>query len=313
MLCIWHDDCFDGLAAAWVVRRKYPNASFHASHYGAPPPAIANGEVVFIVDFSYPPETLIEICSKAERVHLLDHHQRAIDRITNYFDDPANPDQPANLYLTLDASRSGVGLTWKFFNPDEPMNWLVERIEDHDLHRRGIRGTEEVTAYLGALGLTFESIDRLLDTGLEAAIQTGKILLEKHRREVEWHIKYATDTQMFAGFMVPVCNAPHYLATDIGVALTTKGNPFAVIYYDEPGQRKFSLRGAKDCPVNLAALASMYGGDGHPKAAGFRLPLTSVYEHERKKRSQPIRKWFMAALLFAGTLAALATYFGKGI
>jgi len=311
MLCIWHEDCFDGLLAAWTVRRKYPDASFYASHYGAPPPPIANGEVVYIVDFSYPPETLIEICHKAEQVYLLDHHQQFIDRIQSYFDDPDMPDRPDNLHLTLDACRSGAGLAWDFLFSDEPRNWLIDRIEDHDLNRRGMRGTEEAVAYLGALPMAFESVDFILERGLEEVISAGKILLEKNRREVEWHIKYATDTQPFAGFQVPVCNAPHYLATDIGRALATKGNPFAVIYYDEPGQRKFSLRGAPDCQVNLATLASMYGGGGHPKAAGFRLPLTSIYEHESKKHTQPVRKWLVVALLFATGLAVLASWAGR--
>ena len=58
VLCIYHGNCADGFGAACVVRHALgPQVTFHAGHYGAPPPDVT-GKHVILVDFSYPRDVL---------------------------------------------------------------------------------------------------------------------------------------------------------------------------------------------------------------------------------------------------------------
>ena len=73
---VYHAGCWDGFCAAWVLRWKYPNAEFHAAHYGTEPPDVTGARVV-IADFSYKRDVLRGMCQQALHVTLLDHHLTA--------------------------------------------------------------------------------------------------------------------------------------------------------------------------------------------------------------------------------------------
>lgn len=53
-LCIYHGNCADGFAGAWVVRRALgeDRVDFYPGVYQEPPPDVTDRDVI-IVDFSY--------------------------------------------------------------------------------------------------------------------------------------------------------------------------------------------------------------------------------------------------------------------
>ena len=75
-LVIYHAGCSDGFCAAWLFHKAFPEADFHAAHYGTPPPDVA-GKDVYIVDFSYKRDVMLRIIDQARRVCVLDHHKTA--------------------------------------------------------------------------------------------------------------------------------------------------------------------------------------------------------------------------------------------
>ena len=76
-LCIYHANCIDGFAAAWIVRKYFHGiVDFHPGHYGEPPPDVA-GRDVFIVDFSYKRPVLLQMIQAAESLTILDQHLSA--------------------------------------------------------------------------------------------------------------------------------------------------------------------------------------------------------------------------------------------
>ena len=56
-----------------------------------------------------------------------------------------------------------------------------------------------------------------------------------------------------------------------GQTLMAQGEPFAACYWDTAEGRVFGLR-ATDDGVDVSDVAKQYGGGGHAKAAGFKVP-----------------------------------------
>jgi nanoRNase/pAp phosphatase (c-di-AMP/oligoRNAs hydrolase) len=81
------------------------------------------------------------------------------------------------------------------------------------------------------------------------------------------------------GYIVPALNLPAKYSSDAGHALCnikTAGD-FAAVYQDvsttEGLMRIYSLRSNG---FDVSAIAKQYGGGGHRKAAGFKIPLSQV-------------------------------------
>ena len=77
-IVIYHGGCWDGFCAAWLLRGRYPDAEFIPARYGDPAPMEKMaGSRVFVVDFSYPRNVLIEMHRLAYSLVVLDHHKTA--------------------------------------------------------------------------------------------------------------------------------------------------------------------------------------------------------------------------------------------
>lgn len=268
MHCLYHADCSDGFGAAWAVRKKFPGAAFTAVKYSDPLPPIADNKTVHIVDFSYPPDVLVDLCRRSKEVIVYDHHKSAVELLQAYFDEHRKPD---NLTLHLDLRQSGAGITWRQLFPNTPIPWLLRYVEDNDLWRFTYPETKAVMAYVQIQPRDFAAWDFLAtqDPGSIAVI--GETLRIKEAQEVQWHLKNAQMLIELGGFIVPCCNAPRYLANTIGEALAVD-QPFAVSYYEDKEWRYYSLRSTKGVGEDVSLIAALYGGGGHPNASGFFVP-----------------------------------------
>jgi len=74
-LVIYHGNCYDGFTAAWVFWRAFGGkAELFAARYGDPPPSV-EGREVYVVDFSYPSATMLEMKDAADA---LDHEDLSL-------------------------------------------------------------------------------------------------------------------------------------------------------------------------------------------------------------------------------------------
>lgn len=75
---------------------------------------------------------------------------------------------------------------------------------------------------------------------------------------------------VIGGHEVPVASLPYTLVSDAAHAMA-QGEPFAACYWDTAEGRVFGLRAADD-GLDVSDIAKQYGGGGHAKAAGFKVP-----------------------------------------
>ena len=305
-LVIYHANCADGFTAAWAVHKAMP-ADFHAGVYGNPPPNVTGRDVI-LVDFCYHADVMLQLQRTARSILVLDHHKSAAEdtphnpltaddqltvcRLDNiplverlswgYMQGCAAQDRyegirKAIIYALFDQHRSGAGIAWDFFHSGVPRPALVNHVEDRDLWRFALPGTREIQAAVFSRPYTFAAWDALAAMDPAELRREGAVLERKHHKDVAELVAACRRRIVIAGHDVPVASIPYTMASDAG-AILAQGEHFAACYYDTAHTREFSLRSHAD-GVDVSIVAGIYGGGGHARAAGFRVPR----DHELAK------------------------------
>jgi hypothetical protein len=259
-MILFHEKCTDGFTAAWAAWRAFGNtATYTPCQYGGEVPDVT-GQNVYIVDFSFKPEVLLDMAAKAKSVVLLDHHKTAEADLKDL--------QAPGLEIHFDMKRSGAKMTWDYFFPNQD-NWLVDYVQDRDLWTFNLPESKTVNAYLGALPYDFALFNKVFEEGSEKANLSGQGCLTWVRYYVESTKALAREC-WFLGRLVPVVNCPYTAVSEI-VGELSEGHSFAVGWHQkEDGQVVYSLRSRHG--FDVSALAKTMGGGGHAAAAGFTVP-----------------------------------------
>jgi oligoribonuclease NrnB/cAMP/cGMP phosphodiesterase (DHH superfamily) len=264
------------------MHRYYPgDIAFHASHYEDPPPNV-RGHRVFVLDFSYPRETLEKMAKAADELTVLDHHKTAEEALAGL------------PYCTFDMTKSGGQLTWEWlmkegypppkpaatgsaWEPPEPP-WLVDYTADRDLWRFALPRSREVNAALRSYPLTFDAWDDLARRGQgrlhdgfdsEAFADEGSAILRAESVAVQAHVAGAKEIDI-DGYKVLATNAT-WLHSEIAGTLA-KGRPFGATWFERDNVHQWSLR-SDEHGIDVGELARQHGGGGHVHAAGFEVPI----------------------------------------
>lgn len=284
---IYHDNCADGLTAAWVaattlVRIGGTTVETVPAQYGDPPPEIAEGDDVLIVDFSYPRDVLERLAARAGVLVVLDHHATAEKALAGL------------PYARFDKNRSGAGLAWDMlvasWDPDlmghvGPLSVesyrpaIVSYVEDRDLWRFLLRDSKEVNAYIGA-SLKFRGKESEKLASVQAvqdeivhdyvSVVTGGRAILKY---VDSYVAATADNARMVSWEgydgVPVVNASYTNISEL-VGNLAESRPFAIGWCKrKDGKYGYSLRSRGPDGVDVSAIALRHGGGGHKNAAGF--------------------------------------------
>ena len=265
-LVIYHSDCLDGLGAAWSAFCKLGNQSrYIPARYGDDLPDFEPGATLYIVDFSYPPQLLVDASEKAGNIILIDHHMTAMEQYDNFFKTQSPPE---NLSINFNMARSGCVLTWQYFFHDLKLPKVLLHIEDRDLWHFKLDGTREITTALyEKMPIAFADMGAL---DLSELLAIGRIQVEQFTGMVNRLAKSAHSVSV-SGQVGLAVNAPSLFASDLGHVLAEKSGTFGMIYYYDGRKQQwnFSLRSIGD--YDVGHLATGFGGGGHKNAAGFSL------------------------------------------
>lgn len=265
-LIIYHADCLDGLGAAWSAFCKLGNqCRYLPAHYGDAIPHFESGSTIYILDYSYPPQLLLDASNKADRIILIDHHITAMDQYVNFFKLHTLPE---NVSINFDMSRSGCVLAWQYFFHDVKIPKILLHIEDRDLWRFKMDGTREITTALyEKMPINFAEIGNI---DLAELMTVGRIQVEQFTGMVNRLAKSAHRV-LLSGHTGLAVNAPSMFSSDLGQVLAEKSGTFGMTYHFDGKKHKwnYSLRSIGDFDVGQLALG--YGGGGHKNAAGFAL------------------------------------------
>jgi len=313
-IVIHHGD-WDGIVAAWVCKQALQgqkvadeDIEVYGIQYNQPFEVSITGAVVYILDFSFPPNVFWKMFETAARVVMLDHHQTALEAWSK--NHPENRTQKdafkkyvseGDISIWIKDGVAGCELTWRWFYENEPMPLLVEYAADHDLWQFKAQDSHLVRAVMRSYKQSLESCD-LLDALLEGregswseAMAEGTAILRYQDGLVETAVRHAEQFEIdgvlclgaqvaFDGLISLVAGKLAEEAVD-----KVKGN-FGLCWFKAEGDHKwvYSLR-SREGGIDVSTVAKRMGGGGHAKAAGFSSEhpptyfLATVVEARRKE------------------------------
>lgn len=255
-LVVFHGDCTDGFTAAWAAKIGLAKPmDFLAATYGQPVPDVSGYKEVYIVDFSYPRETILKMADQT-RLTVIDHHKTA---------EAALKGLP---FCTFDMERSGAGMTWDILVKRE-RPWLINYVEDMDLWRFKLPGSKDVTSYVRSVEKTFQRWDELGRMSLAVVGALG----EGARTSIDAYTRAAANQARivtFGGLTFPLVNVTYegcsLVADRLGEMYPEY--PLAGYWFERAdGKFQYGLRSRQG--FDVSEFAKKFGGGGHAGAAGF--------------------------------------------
>jgi oligoribonuclease NrnB/cAMP/cGMP phosphodiesterase (DHH superfamily) len=260
-MVIYHANCLDGFASAYVAWMKFGDeAEYIPAHYGNEPPDVT-GKEAYVLDFSYPRETLIRMSEKANSLLVLDHHKTA------------QADLSGLPFAIFDMEKSGCGLTFDYFYPGERTPYFVSAVQDRDLWLFKLPETKDFCAGLRTVPMTFKDWQEGMNLGYSDLIHIGRVLNQQFDTEVEDLMKKAHPINIASTIESPkiglAVNAPSKYASELGNKLAEKSGVCGLVYSFDGSRNEwqYSFRSI-DSGIDVSVVAKRYGGGGHRNAAG---------------------------------------------
>ncbi len=305
-LVIYHSGCQDGFTGAWLFHHAFPLAEFHPAHYGdSPPLEKATGRAVYILDFSYKRADMVRLANAATRLVVRDHHKTAEAELMGLAEEVGRNNADTQVDIVFNMGKSGGRMAWEYldiegllprdwtrkpgcrFSLNNPP-WLVEYTEDRDLWRWKLRDSREANAALRSYPMQWAMWDSLMfmvprsdgrtfveNATWEDFCNEGRAILRVERQMIDQHLLHAREVTL-GGHRILAVNAT-VLFSEIAGELAI-GRPFGACYFDrQDGMQQWSLRSTKD-GLDVSEVASLFGGGGHPHAAGFEQNLLAMQE-----------------------------------
>lgn len=286
---IYHDNCPDGWGAAWWLGKHIGEHTKFAGRYGeAPPLELCRGAAVWLVDFAYPGVDLLAVRDAAKTVTLFDHHASTVGYLAD-----AGLTVRSNMHTycdlselgglnkfdgVLDQEHSGVGLVAAYVlraHGCHPSDFLVN-IEDRDLWRFVHASTKDVFAAVTARPYTVEAWDQL-DAMPHAALVAEGAAINLYRDRLVEQVAASTLTLRLGEHLIPCASAPYAIGSDVAGLLAAQAGSgigaYCILHADNV---QLGLRSTPTGP-DVAALAEMFGGGGHPHASGLRMTRAEFF------------------------------------
>jgi oligoribonuclease NrnB/cAMP/cGMP phosphodiesterase (DHH superfamily) len=259
---LYHANCPDGFGSAWAFWKRYgKSAKYIAVKHGQSPPNVS-GRDVFIVDFSYQRNVLLELKRSANSLVVLDHHITAKKELDDLD------------FCIFDMNHSGAYLSWRYlFGPDN-IPRLILYIEDRDLWNWSLVDSEKILSAIDSYEKDFDvwdNIHSILESKSDAMEPEGTLLVEgaailRYKNELISKLMGSRHSVSIFGRDIPSINTS-FFQSELGALLAMNSYYSAVYYYNGEGYI-FSLRSSDD-GADVSEIAKSFGGGGHKRAAGF--------------------------------------------
>lgn len=284
-----HSD-WDGILSAAIVKERYPYAQVTLTNYGKSRNLyrVKPGDIVFVTDFTLTFDEFQRLKQKGAEIHWIDHHKANYDLL--YAQGWQCPGIRRDDYC-------GAALTWMYLHPNVPieaMPDIVKLCNDYDLWLFKDPRTKDFAQGMG-----------LWDTrpGVKTGDDFWAAMLSKDDTKLKLVLKFGAHIRNYVEMMQDTycADCAYYtaIATPMGqkniLALTIRAGNSSVFdrmdkskvdavftgqYVANIGHYRCSMY-SPDNIKPILPIVQMFGGGGHPNAAGFQsdkypLPLPEL-------------------------------------
>jgi hypothetical protein len=269
---------------------------------------------LYVLDFSFNAGQLRRLAKIFGKITILDHHDTARKELmeerkigeqrgANVWVVKQEIEDLGNVSLDFDMDRAGCQLTWDhFFQPFQTINRETSRPEfinflgwrdlwwhkRRDAYKKYADAIEALHLYLDTMPFSFESWAKFCDEPQDAVLKGMPIVAYQKQQLrkaaancVECVVNWTRDGTAVAE-QVALVNAPQFMASDLAEVVyeRTSANAYKMVAIwctGKDGDVTVSVR-SRERPgdIHCGNFAKLYGGGGHPGAAGFDISLEQL-------------------------------------
>ena len=286
-LLIHHHD-LDGYLAGDIALLHHPEATALSLNYDDPAAipaleALAGYSLVIVVDYSLPPETMLQLFQDG-RLLWIDHHISSIRKSEAH-----GYDQAPGLRITrTDNPPCGAELAWQFFE-QTPVPRMLKLTGDFDTYRNSHAPEfqSDVMPFFYGTQLVFDRIkpgnfhqpDFLLpdaahyqnDAWCDELIHNGRLIQAYNRKYYAGLLRESAFVRHIWGLRVLCFNCAGHGSSNMQPAFDPALHD-AMLLYSFNGKRwSYGLYTDDQAKpdLDLSRIANQYGGGGHRSACGF--------------------------------------------
>jgi uncharacterized protein len=269
---------------------------------------------LYVLDFSFNTDQLRRLAKMLEKITILDHHDTArkelmeehkIDehRGVSVWAVKREIEDLGNVSLDFDMDRAGCQLAWDhFFQPFQTINREISRPEfinylgwrdlwwhkRRDAYKKYADVIEALHLYLDTMPFSFDLWAKFCDEPQDAILKGMPIVAYQKQQlrkaaancvecVVNWKRNGAT-----VAHQVALVNAPHFMASDLAEIIYQRTDAdaykmVAIWCTGKDGDVTISVRSLeRPGDIHCGEFAKLYGGGGHPGAAGFAISLDQL-------------------------------------
>jgi len=264
IIVIYHKNCPDGFGAAWSAWKKFGDqAEYIAVTHPSFPPKNLKGKEVYMLDFCYPAREMQTVLRDAEKLIVLDHHVSQKDAMRFSTD------------YVFNINNSGAVLAWKYFFPKQKTPKLLLHIEDKDIWKWSLKGTQEYLVFLETHNFDFKVWDKLIkdfeDTVKRKSFyEKGLAITSFNKQQIDMLVSSA-EYVIFNNRKCLAVNSPVFVS-EIGHILALNSKGIGIVWCKKGNKLKISMR--SNGKIDVSKIAAKKGGGGHKAAASFSLDIT---------------------------------------
>jgi uncharacterized protein len=275
-IIIYHKDCMDGTASAFIAEKSLEDTKTLAVNYGDEEKIfelISKEDTVYFVDFSLKRDKMIMLSYHVNNIIVIDHHKTAQESLKGL------ENELENIEVIFDMNRSGAMLCFDYFSESHDLSPVIfEYIEDRDIWNWKLPKSEEVSEYL-KFKVSTNDLDSFsevyYDFNINQVSAIGSILLEQQNKTVLGKIKGVEDANIL-DIDLKVINATQHIS-EMGNAICLEYDKPALLYFIKDGNAICSLRSTDEL-VDVSTVAKHFGGGGHRNACGFTLSIEEFFK-----------------------------------
>ena len=285
-IIVFHYPCQDGLTSAWIADNYHklnykPLELYPINHSDKIDLNRLKNKKVLFCDFCPSLDILNKIEDIASEIKILDHHKSSMENLKN------------KNYAIFDMNKSGAGLTWDYFFPNNNIPIFIKMIQDRDLWKWEIEDSKEFTcgfhSVLQTIDLNnFEEIFDLYDelndnnnlVGLYIII--GNIVIKNNNNRYKMIIEENLNSIDIFNFNnikynIIIINCMHEDASEIGNQLCKKSNiDFAVLWSYNTNKKEYRVSLRSCDKIDTTIISKHFGGGGHKNASGFNTKINPI-------------------------------------
>lgn len=293
VLCIYHDPCPDGAAAAVIFRQKYRGC--HYIPYDHKERDLVLEKIkkkinsikdlnIYFLDICPSYSFVDEIKDKVKSITIIDHHKPACDKFI--LDKSENIIENCN--VIFDNTKSACQIVWHYFYPNRKFPDSILHIGNKDTWNFGNIFTE---SFCVGYPIYYEIGDRITPKerlylfkkvihssrkDIQKIIKIGNSLIETYRQECTTYVEkivFTNDTDIRDKSLkvVEIPDLKYHLNKYMIEYLQEHYPEYDVLRIKKIYETKisYSLRTLNNTDVSL--IAQKYGGNGHKGASGYAI------------------------------------------